>query len=207
MRSSICRHVGIVGLLARVALDRPAILPLVLVPLVARRRRRVHRDQSRVDAGLHVACVIRGTASARRRETPGSADAGACPRSLRRSARSRPTSSTTSGAGRCRPCRRGIPPAPSMTVRWNVSGSAWNSAMSTLSRCSGRAHPSTPRARAPRRASATSCRSPARVAPKRSMMRSASSALPQPRSSTRDDASSGSRSSSRSTFAAEIGLQ
>ena len=30
----------------------------------------------------------------------------------------------------------GMPPAPSMTVRWNVSGSAWNSAMSTLSRCS-----------------------------------------------------------------------
>ena len=58
MRSSIAGHVGILRLLARVALDRPAVLPLVLVPLVRVRRGRVHRDEPGVDAGLHVAAVI-----------------------------------------------------------------------------------------------------------------------------------------------------
>src|SRR5437879_3455221 len=52
------RRVGILRLLARVALDRAAVLPFVFVPFVERRRRRVHRNEGGVDAGANIAAMI-----------------------------------------------------------------------------------------------------------------------------------------------------
>ena len=112
----------------------------------------------------------------------------ACSSSLRRSARSRPTWSTPSD------CRQmpAMPPGDAARAqhhrqveRLGIGLEFGGCRRRRDAAC--RARRSIRRARARRRASATSCRSPSRVEPKRSMMRSASSARPQPRSSTRDD--------------------
>ena len=52
------RNVRIVRLLARVALDRARVFPLVLVPLVVASGDRVQRHEPGVDARLHVAAVV-----------------------------------------------------------------------------------------------------------------------------------------------------
>ena len=172
MRSSIRRHVRVLRLLARVALDRAAVLPFVLVPLVLRRGRRVHRHEAGVDAGLHVAAMVEELVlgAAQQRQVFGWRLA--CARSPRRSARSRRVASTSSTACRCPAMPPPMPPPPSMTERWNVSGSAWKSRMSTSSRWSLASAP----VHSARSRAASSMidelSTATTVAPKRSMIRS-----------------------------------
>src|SRR5262249_55485849 len=51
-------NVGIVGLLARGALDRARGFPLVVRPFVERSRHRVQGNQARIDARLNVAAMV-----------------------------------------------------------------------------------------------------------------------------------------------------
>ena len=145
-------HVGVFRLLARVALDRPAVLPFVLVPLVLVGGRRVHRDEPGVDARLHVAAVVEefavlgaqhGEVVRMRARAPVAfadqdvtaafrpglqlvADAATCRRRCRprRASRSGGTSRGRRGSRGCR-CRRGAAcPARRSTRRARAPGRA-----------------------------------------------------------------------------------
>src|SRR5205823_9930605 len=52
------RRVWILRLLARVTLDRAAVFPFVFVPFIERGGRRVHRDETGVDADANITAVV-----------------------------------------------------------------------------------------------------------------------------------------------------